>query len=544
MKFGELPIDDAAGAILAHSHKVTGGVLKKGRVLSADDVAALKAAERKTVIVARLEPGDIGEDAAAERVANAIAGTGVRLAAPFTGRANIFSDVDGLAVIEADLINRLNVIDEALTVATVPPYERVEPGQMLATVKVITFAVAENIVEAAEAIAAEQKLISCRPFQSKSTGLIITKLPGTKPSILAKRRQVMADRLTAMGNSLAETMEVAHDADAVRKAISELKQKKCDPILVFAASAIVDRGDVVPLAIEQAGGKIVHLGMPVDPGNLLLLGRLDNADVIGVPSCAGSPKLNGFDWVLERRFAGLEVSAHDISQMGVGGLLKEIALRPQARDSEEANGQRSEAAIGCVVLAAGQSTRMGEANKLLADVEGKAMIRRVVEVAIASRAKPVVVVTGHQASEIKAELSDLDVNFVHNADYQSGMASSVRTGIGAMPRDLDGALVVLGDMPLIRPPHLDKMISAFAPKEGRSIVVPTYEGKRGNPILWSAEFFAQIQKLSGDVGARGLIVEHGDQVVEVEIGSAAVTADIDTPERLAALRRELTEGAA
>ena len=169
----------------------------------------------------------------------------------------------------------------------------------------------------------------------------------------------MAERMAALGGVIAETITVAHETEAVRAAIATMHEHGRDPILVFAASAIVDRGDVIPEAVEAAGGKLVHLGMPVDPGNLLLMGRLGNADVIGVPSCAGSPKLNGFDWVLERRLAGLPVGPAEISAMGVGGLLNEIATRPQPREENDETASRREPAIACVVLAAGRSTRMG-----------------------------------------------------------------------------------------------------------------------------------------------------------------------------------------
>ena len=536
MKFGRAPTNEAVGAILAHSHKTPSGVLKKGRLLTNDDIANLITAGVTEIVTARLEPGDISEDEAAHRIATAIAGSNARVAAPFTGRANIFAEQDGLALIPAELINRINTIDEALTIATVAPFERVRKGQMLATVKVITFSVPEQTVRAAEQLIGDAERISTATFGKKSTGLILTKLSGTKTSILTKRRKVMQDRLAAMGNELSETLEVEHDQDAVRGAIEHLKSKGCDPILVFAASAIVDRGDIIPSAIEAAGGEIIHLGMPVDPGNLLLAGKLGKTDVIGVPSCAGSPKLNGFDWVLERRLADIPVEAKDIAAMGVGGLLMEIEIRPQARTGDDAQAARTEPKIACILLAAGRSTRMGRQNKLLADIAGKKMVRCVAETILASRAQPLIVVTGHESENVRAELADLDVSFAHNPDFASGIASSLKEGLKSLPRDVDGVLIALGDMPNIQPEHIDRIISAFSPKEHRSIVVPTFKNQRGNPVLWSSEFFSAMQEAAGDVGAKALINQNADQVVEVEIASDAVVSDIDTPELLDALR--------
>lgn len=534
MKFGPIAIDTAVGAILAHALQARGGLIKKGRPLAPDDVARLKAAGHTTILAARLDPDDVGEDEAAARVGRALAGTVVRVAEPFTGRCNLYAEAAGIVSLDVGTLMLINRIDEALTIATVAPFDRVEAGQMLATVKVIPFAVSAATVARA-AMLAEGGLISVAPFGVKHAGLILTRLPGTKPTVLAKRERVMAERLTVLGSDLAATLTVPHETGTVRKAIETLERQGRDPILVFAASAIVDRDDVIPSALVEAGGEVIHLGMPVDPGNLLMTGRLGRTDVIGVPSCAGSPKLNGFDWVLERRLAGLPVGPAEIAAMGVGGLLKEISSRPQPRDAAD-DSTRREKRIGCIVLAAGRSSRMGPRNKLLEQLAGRPIVRRTVEAALASRASPVVVVTGHQADAVEGALAGLDVSLVHNPEFAAGMATSLKAGIGALPMGLDGAIVALGDMPEVGPAHLDRMIAAFEPKEGRSIIVPVFEAKRGNPVLWSAEFFDDMLALSGDVGARQIISDHPESVVELDLQSRAVLVDVDTPEALAALR--------
>lgn len=539
MKFGRIAIDRAEGAILAHSTPVKGGIIKKGRPLSADDVRRLKEGGVEAVIAATLEAGDIGEDEAAHLVARAAAGGNVRVAEPFTGRANLFADKAGVARLDVERLMALNRIDEGVTIATVPPFEKVAAGQMLATIKVITFAVSTETVRRATSLA-KDGLVHVAPFKTKRAALILTKLANTKASVLDKRRRVIADRLAAIGSTLSHTAVAPHEVTAVREAIETAAAEGFDPVIVFAASAIVDRGDVIPAAVVEAGGAIVHLGMPVDPGNLLLTARLGDIDVIGAPSCAGSPKLNGFDWVLERRMAGLPVGAGEISAMGVGGLLKEIATRPQPREGgdsvEEEEGVRREPRIGCILLAAGRSTRMGPRNKLLEDVGGSKMVRRVAEAILASRARPIIAVTGHMADGVGAALSGLDLQRVHNPDYAQGLSTSLKAGLAALPTGLDGVIVALGDMPGIRPDHIDRMISAFAPKEGRSIIVPVHGGKRGNPVLWGAEFLAEMRQASGDTGAKHLIGANAEKVVELDLGTDAVLIDIDTPEALARLK--------
>lgn len=332
MNFGEVDLAEADGALLAHSIPLAGGVLKKGTVLGAAQLAQLQAAGIGRIVVARFTADDVVEDCAAARIAVAVAGDGVRIANAFTGRVNVFAVEAGIATIERAVIERLNAIDEGLTIATLAPFARVAAGQMVATVKIIPFALPEAVVAAGERTAAASvKPVGVAPFQPFRAALVLSNLAGTKPSVLAKRARMMAERVVSLGGVMAGEATVAHDTAAVAAAIRQSLERGCDVVLVFGASAIVDRGDVVPAGLISAGGEVIHLGMPVDPGNLLMLGHVDGATVIGVPSCASSPKLNGFDWVLERVAARLAIGRDEIVAMAVGGLLMEIASRPQPR---------------------------------------------------------------------------------------------------------------------------------------------------------------------------------------------------------------------
>jgi molybdenum cofactor cytidylyltransferase len=188
--------------------------------------------------------------------------------------------------------------------------------------------------------------------------------------------------------------------------------------------------------------------------------------------------------------------------------------------------------VAAIVLAAGRSTRMGAHNKLLAHLDGKPMVRVVVETALASKARPVLVVTGHMAAEVDSTLAGLDVRLVANPDFATGLASSLKAGIRAVPADCDGALILLGDMPRIAPQHVDRLLDAFmAGPEG--IVVPVHEGRQGNPVLWPHRHLSLLLQLEGDAGARRLIAARPDEVREVDLGTTAIFADIDTPEELA-----------
>ena len=549
MRFGETPIDEAAGAILAHSWRANGVNFAKGRRLSADDIAKLKAGGVATVVAARLDPEDIHEDEAAAGVAKALAGEGIEVTAPFTGRCNHFAREAGLAVIDHARIDELNELDESVTVATLPPFARVEPRQMVATVKIIPYAAPRTAVARAIDVAksANRPMVSVARFQAMRAGLVQTRLPGTRDKVLDKAVGTTSKRLTSLGSTLAGERRVAHDSKAIAGALAELKAEGCDLFLIAGASAIVDRQDVVPSGIEAAGGKVTHFGMPVDPGNLLLTGELDGLPVLGLPGCAKSPKYNGFDMVLERLAARLPVGRAEIVRMGSGGLLAEIASRPQPRDDSETEGEGPQQAprVAALVLAAGRSTRMGGPNKLLADAKGVPLVVHAVKAALASQAVEVVVVLGHMEEQVrpaieKAAPPKSRLRFVTNPDFAEGLSTSVRAGIAALGANIDAAVIQLGDMPGVGAPLLDRLIAAFSPVEGRSICVPTVGGKRGNPVLWARRFFPEMTALSGDSGAKHLIGEHADLVCEVEMTGEAAITDIDTPEALDAWRARST----
>lgn len=540
MKFGDTPLDQAVGAILAHTLKLGGRVFRKGRVLTADDVAALRAAGLASVVAARLEPGDVGEDMAANRIARRLTGTGITAAPAFTGRANLFAATAGLCRIDRAVVDRLNAIDEAITLATLEPDTVVAPKQMVATVKIIPFAVSgERLAACEKAVAGAARPIAVAPFSAKRAVLIQTELPGVKPSILDKTVEITRTRLAALGGTLIGERRVAHDAAALTPAIKAARADSADLVLVAGASAILDRRDVIPAAIEAAGGAILQFGMPVDPGNLLLVGRIGATDVLGLPGCARSPQVNGFDWVLRRLMAGLPIDAAAVRGMGVGGLLGEIPSRPLPR-ADVAHvtaqvGTPTPRRIAAIVLAAGCSRRMGTVNKLLIGVDGKPMVQHAVDAALAAGLAPVVVVTGHERDKVATALAGLPVTLVHNPDYAEGLSTSLRSGLGTLPSEAEGVLICLADMPGVSAAELKRLVGAFDPREGRAIIVPTRRGKRGNPVLWGRQFFAEMRAVAGDVGARHLIGTYPELVAEIEMEGDGVLTDIDTPQALAKL---------
>jgi molybdenum cofactor cytidylyltransferase len=533
MKFGPVPAAECAGAILAHSLPQLG--FKKGRILTSADAEALSRLGVAQVVAARLEADDLSENEAAARLAAALAGPFVHAGAAFTGRANLYAEAAGLVRLNAAAIDAVNTVDESITIATLSPFEPVQPRAMLATVKIIPYAAPRWAVERAESILAGFPVVEIAPFVSKRVALVSTVTPGLKPELIAKNRRVVQDRLEALGARLIRSESCPHTAEGVADALTGLS---ADLVLIFGASANADRMDVVPEGIVRAGGTVSHVGMPVDPGNLLVIASLHGTPAVVLPGCARSPKRNGFDWVLERLCADIPVGPRDIMGMGVGGLLKEIPSRPHPRDAPAQSRSPLAPNIAGVVLAAGRSTRMG-ANKLLAPIAGRAVLIHSLAALQEAGVSPLVLVTGHDREAIGA-LIPPGVKQVHNPHFTSGMASSLRTGLQALPDDVDAVLVMLGDMPAVRADDIRSLAAAFDPTEGRAAVVPVHAGKRGHPVLFGRVFWPAILQTEGDQGPRQALIDNAEIVCEVAIDHPGVLLDADTPDALETLRTLMT----
>ncbi len=329
MRFGPVPVKEAAGALLAHSIDLPGGKLPKGRLLSEAECAALEAAGLESVIVARLDPSDLHEDAAAAQIAASLvpdsAGQNLSVTGAATGRVNLYATVAGVAQIDVAAIGQLNSVNPLITLATVPEWFRTDPRTMIATVKIIAYGVPQQDVD--QAAAAARRAIAVRPVVWQTATLIETMIDADIPS--DKGRKAIHGRLHRMGVALTERCLVPHRADDIAAAIQAAPGQM---VLILTASATSDPQDVAPSGLRLAGGRVERFGMPVDPGNLLFHGDYQGRPVIGLPGCARSPALNGADWVLERLLCGVAVTAEDIAAMGVGGLLKEIPTRPSPRE--------------------------------------------------------------------------------------------------------------------------------------------------------------------------------------------------------------------
>lgn len=325
MRFGPLPTTGALGGILAHSVRLPdGGRLSKGTRLAQEDIEVLLSFGIVEVTVAMPDPHDVVEDHAAQRMAEALAGAGVSVRAPRSGRCNLRADARGVLTANATAIHALNRLDESIAVATLPQDSPVERGDLIATVKVIPFAVSAPMLEAYVAVAArsDAPVIQVSAYQPRSVALIQSTTPETAAEALGRDLEVVRSRVERLGSRLASTTTCPHGPEELSAALGRALDEGFDPVVILGAVAIGDRADVVPSALVNAGGTVLRFGVPLDPGHLVLIGRRGHQVVLGMPGCARSPGRNGFDRILESVLAGRSVETIDLAGMGVGGLAR------------------------------------------------------------------------------------------------------------------------------------------------------------------------------------------------------------------------------
>ena len=536
MRLAEFARADCQGLVLAHRQNFAGGSLAKGTVLTAEHLKKLGAAGIGRLICARPDAGDVHEDEAAARLASLLAPENLDFTIAATGRVNMKVPRQGLVRYERALIHAINKIDERITFALVQHNQLLVGGQMAATLKIIPFFVPECSLLEIENLLAGAPAFGFHPLKTADVALIQTRIPGQPDRLFAATKQVTADRLAVLGCNLVASPVCDHDRQVLAGVISSSIADGADIVLVCGGSAIVDRQDELPQAVIAAGGHVTQLGLAVDPGNLLMFAKVGDAPVIGMPGCARSPKLNGLDWVLQLVLADVEMTRGEFADMAAGGLLMEIASRPLPRNIAT-KPQQPDRLVG-MVLAAGQSSRMGSENKLLVEFLGKPLVRHVTETMITAGIDELTIVIGYQADQVAAALADLPVHLLFNPDFAAGQGHSVAAGIGALDGVVTDVLIALGDMPLITVEILQNLVAAHLAcvDHQRQITLPSCDGKRGNPIIWGGAFFPELKQLRGDAGGRQVLQDHLAAHNPVEILSPAIFCDIDTTADLQAVR--------
>jgi len=340
MKFEPVPLSTAKGKIMGHNVAGADGrrLVRKGKPLSDDDLDALRALGRTSVYVAILEEGDVDENTAARHVAEAVSGSGLLIVGGAVGRTNLMSDEAGLLRVDVDRLAQLNECN-GVTLATLRNNFPVHKRQIVATIKIIPYALPESILSQVETIVDGSKpIVQVDPLVPCPVGMVLSGSKSIRQRLISDFSP-LRERVENLGSSVVRTDFIALDDEADEVVLADVLRQQLAAgirmILLAGETAIMDEQDIVPRAVERAGGHVESTGAPVDPGNLLMLAYIDNVPIVGAPGCARSKKVNIVDWILPRLLVGDRLTRRDIVELGHGGLLQDVPERGMPRDMKE-----------------------------------------------------------------------------------------------------------------------------------------------------------------------------------------------------------------
>ena len=525
MKIFEKNIQEAFGYLLMHSVFLKDGRIRKGKIIDKDDIAMMESSAIAKVHVGELEDDDISENYASGLIAKAIATNQFAISPTLSGKTNITSTADGLIEIDEGNVTKLNNLSPNIAVSTLNNHDVVYRGDHTVSVKIISFAISSYDLNKIINFLKRNSIVKLKKFKSMRFGVIYTIAKNEKRSLIEKTKKSIMSRISDYNSTIMDERVLPHDYASIKNNVVELLESNINCILLFLSTSITDVNDIVPTVINDLGGEIKSFGMPVDPGNLTLSGKINDIDIIVAAGSARSDSLNGFDWHLNCAHANIEVNQKMVNSLGVGGLLKDIDFAvKRKRVSKTIDTKKSN--IAAVVLCAGESKRMGNKNKLLLEVAGKSLIKNYIDNISKSNVSEIVIVTGHQSIEIEKELDGYEVKFIHNDRYREGMSTSLNTGINSLSKNINAAIICLPDMPMIGIYEINKLIEYYNPKIGNEICIATYNDQRGNPVLWDKKYFKKLMQITGDKGGRYLLPKFLEQSVEVKLGEA-VAFDVD-----------------
>jgi molybdenum cofactor cytidylyltransferase len=323
MHLKHIPIEQSPGTILVHNvigldgHKA----LSKGRLVQPQDIPTLQAVGLSTVYAALLDPGDVREDDAAQRLARAAAGAGIESGKPSGGRVNLYAAQRGLLRVNLDALDRFNAL-KGVTLATIARHSTVGPRKMAATLKTIGLALPETTLAQAEEIARGSGApLEVAPFTVERAGIILTGSSNGKAKVQETFAPPIHARVEDLGCRVVSEEYVAEEESEIAEAIDRAAKAGAQMIVIAGETSIMDIDDVTPRGIQRAGGEIELYGAPVEPGNLLLLAYRGRLPIVGAPGCVKSRETNVVDLILPRLMAGGRVTRRDVAELADGGLL-------------------------------------------------------------------------------------------------------------------------------------------------------------------------------------------------------------------------------
>ncbi len=478
--------------------------------------------------VAYPDNNDWHEQKITEQLANDFLGENIKCEITKSGRVNFIAKIDGILHFNTENLDKFNELTPEITMATRPYCTQIYQGEIVASCKIIPYFVAGNIVKKSMVLA-KKSCLNISPLQGGKAHLIFTYLEEIPPQKLQKSAQIFQKRLLKYNYEVGKISNVRHHCQELSEFLTQIPPKDFDLIAIMGAVSIADINDIVPKALINCGGKIIRYGMPVDPGNLLLLGEISNCPFLGLPGCAKSPKFNGLDFILQRLAARINITSKDIAQLGKIGLLPENYDRGALRAVNYPVASKPLIAI----LAAGKGERMAQdLAKPLTIFRDKALLEWVIDninQALPSKDIIIIVNDSPQGKQVQEFCLTKQYKFIINNQYNEGIASSLRLAVNYASQTHSALMVFLADMPNITPKTIATIWQEFQ-RDTQNImaVQPKFGSQLGHPVVFNPRIFSELAKLSGDTGAKTFMENLSDYRRIIDTLDAGVIQDGDT----------------
>ena len=543
MKLQEVDINKAQGLRLAEELTLYTTVLPRNHILTKDDIALLKQFGRKTIFTAEAEIGDIDFDTALGVAAAKITGKNLGYRIDERGFCEIAATTDGLLEAYPDRIGKFNRFCTYFILNTIEPFQIVKKGTIIARLEILLPVISQEMVdELVFALSGNETLLNIRDMKQQNAALLLTHFynDDNEAFHFDEVRQKLTETYQPLNIHFSVEANCDHTAEDIAVNVETLLQSANDVVFVIAGMRNYAPQDVVLSALNSLTDSVLCSQIPLLGGSDLIIATKRNKKIICLPynyAYIDSPVMENF---IKLALVKPKLLAYDFNRPANAVIeslsqVKDLSSLIKGNDAESKN----KANIAAVVLAAGQSKRIGK-NKLLADLDDRPLLIKAVEAAIKSDASPVFVVTGYQAEEVEAELENYDINIVYNPNYYTGVKTSINLGLKSVPDFCEGALLIPADMPGLSAELLNKMIAKFKKKQENQLIIAENKGIKCNPILWSKALYQRADLVAENADVRPIFMEHADYTTLVK-GTASELLDVNFQNDLDQARKKLSD---
>lgn len=535
MRYGEFKINQAEGVILSSDMLLGGFSFAKGHALTQEDIALFKSFDIYSVFGAVFEEGDVDFKIAQQQIAAQVCGSGLGYLNGEDGICRIAAVHDGIFMADDIRLDKFNTFDEDVVLNTIRPHTAVKAGDVVAELEVVPPLLKEDAVnEMIFRLSGNSSLLKIAGDEEKTAVLLYPHLLNDE----AENRHftsVVMKLVTNLGDTgliFKQEVNSRYNKDAVADSLFDAYSLKADVVFVLSPFKSAGRESIITKGVTAAVDEIVNFSVPQLAASDLLIAQKGDIKIIVIPYAYDAVDTTEIDRLIKKAVFSEQLSAAMFTRKYAGHIVyREELDEARQRKLIMPKGQAGEgkADVGIVVLAAGQGRRAG-LNKLMAeDKNGQPMFLRAVNAAIASKAKPVFVVTGYRHEEMEEWLDKLDVNVLYNPSYASGIKTSIAMGLKSVPSSCDGAILLPADMPYIEAGELNKLIGKFDRTAEKQVCMPANKGIKSNPVLWSRALYDKADIVPENAAMRAVFVEHADYTKTVEVKDIKKLRDVNFP---------------